>query len=1176
MKTLRRRSPSLPVATTIALVLAATCDRPAMARSGEAELGGAWEPAGEAPTPSEEDGPSPEDPPAADAIPTEEEPESEVDESIEPTEEVPPDDPADVTEQDTDEVLDEVSEPAQEDEEDDWGDEEEEEDWGEEDEEDDWDGQVLIEDASDDPNAELEEQVEQVEVKGASGELRGVVKDARTGDPLMGANVRVLNSPYEVTTDGDGAYVLRLPEGIYTVEFFYETFSVKEIADLEVEVDGSRTQSVELVPLAGMVSETVIEAEAPKGNESVVLTERAEAVETKDVMSSQEMKKAGGGSSASLARFIVGATLEDNRYLIIRGLKHRYGNTLFDGARLPSPDPDVRTVPLDIFPSGALSSIDIVKSFTPEQPADFVGGSTQLRSRDIPDEFTFDVSASFEANTQATFDDFVRDGRLRGDGVGFGNISRGLPTGFPGTSSPPVAGPAYAPEEIEAYGEALYTATPSASSVAPPTYRLSTTLGNGHTLANGDRVGWVLSGGIKDEFKTVEGVSASAIDCRGCPNTDAGMSSTVADESGLKAGTDWGSTDKGSDRRYVRRVQLGGIGLAKYTSERGHEVFANMFYSRDAANEVRYQRGFSPKAIGPEAALTSRHRYVMRSIFFTQVGAAHEFEKARGLKLDYSGSFSRARQDDPTRREVLYTDTSGEGNYEVAVDVAKPRINAGVLDDAVGNGVMNLEFPFRQWLQLDSSVKMGAWVEGKQREFSNRRFLFQQANGVSNVPDYVGNVLNADTIGGGLGAAVGGQEPFYLVEQTGDADGYEGRQQVFAGYGQMDLPITRWFKITGGVRYEFSKIAMRPFNPFDRENQDLETFNTTDSDVFPAASLIFSPTSKMNIRLGGTRTIARPEMRELAPFSFTKSFGGVTSEGFDLLESTRVWNADLRWEWFPSGGEVVAVSAFFKQFDKPIEAVLTSGTSSELQSWVNSQSAINIGGEAEFKKNLGFLGRDRDEDLMKPKLRWLEDISVGANFAYIFSRVTPVRDYTAVDGNTYVVGENFEGECPPEDRLCRHYLQYSAAGSQKRPLAGVSPWILNAFIDYDNSTSGTRARVLYNAFGERLWRLSEFGNIWETPQHMLDLVMSQRLFQVASSTDSFEAETSQELRVTLRVGNILNTKFGVVQRLTDETVSEIKANQIANGIANPDVVQEIDRNNFRKGVDVRLGLSYSF
>ncbi|MGB1699609.1 MAG: TonB-dependent receptor domain-containing protein, partial [Nannocystaceae bacterium] len=424
--------------------------------------------------------------------------------------------------------------------------------------------------------------------------------------------------------------------------------------------------------------------------------------------------------------------------------------------------------------------------------------------------------------------------------------------------------------------------------------------------------------------------------------------------------------------------------------------------------------------------------------------------------------------------------------------------------------------------------------------------------------------------------AVGGQEPFYVVEQTGDADGYEGRQQIFAGYGQMDLPITRWFKITGGARYEFSQISMRPFNPFDRENPDFETFETTDSDVFPAASLIFSPNSKMNVRIGGTRTIARPEMRELAPFSFTKSFGGVTSEGFDLLESTRVWNADLRWEWFPSGGEVVAVSAFFKHFDSPIEAVLTSGTSSELQSWVNSKSAINIGGEAEFKKNLGFLGRDRETSSMRPKLRWLEDISLGANFAYIFSRVQPVSEYTATDGNTYIVGENFEGECPEDDQRCRHYLQYSAAGADSRPLAGVSPWILNAFIDYDNSSSGTRARVLYNAFGERLWRLSEFGNIWETPQHMLDLVMSQRLFQVASSTDSFEAEMSQELRVTLRVGNILNTKFGVVQRLTDDVVREIEANQIASGVANPSVVQEIDRSNFRKGVDIRLGLSYSF
>ena len=690
----------------------------------------------------------------------------------------------------------------------------------------------------------------------------------------MGANVRALKTPYEVTTDADGQYILELPPGTYTLEFFYETFSVKEVANLEVEADDSRTQSVELVPMAGMVSETVIEAEAPKGNESVVLVERAEAVETKDVMSSQEMKKAGGGSSASLARFIVGATLEDNRYLIIRGLKHRYGNTLFDGARLPSPDPDVRTVPLDIFPSGALSSINIVKSFTPEQPADFVGGSTQLQSRDIPEEFTFDVSASLEANTQTLGQDFVRDGRETGDGIGLGNISRGLPNGFPSTSDAAISTPPYAPEEVEAFGEALYTQTPSEVSRGLPTYRLSTTLGNGHTLANGDRLGWVVSGGLRDGFRRVEGVSATAIDCRGCPGSG-GM--TMSETAGLKAGTDWGVSSPGSDIRDVRGTQLGGIGLAKYSSERGHEVYANLFYSRDATNEVRYQRGFSPKAIGPEAALTSRHRYVMRSIFFTQLGAKHEIEKAKGLTIDYFGAYSQAIQDDPTRREVLYTDTAGDGEYEVAVDVSKPRINAAILDDRVGNGVLNIEMPFKQWLQLDSSFKMGTWLEAKEREFVNRRFLFQNANGVGNIPNYVGNVLNEDTIGGGISAAFGGQQPFFLVEQTGDADGYQGSQRLFAGYGQLELPITRWFKITGGARYEFSEITVRPFNPFDRNNPEFRDYVTRDSDVFPAASLIFSPTSKMNVRIGGTRTIARPEMRELAPFTFTKSFGGVTS-----------------------------------------------------------------------------------------------------------------------------------------------------------------------------------------------------------------------------------------------------------------------------------------------------------
>ena len=256
---------------------------------------------------------------------------------------------------------------------------------------------------------------------------------------------------------------------------------------------------------------------------------------------------------------------------------------------------------------------------------------------------------------------------------------------------------------------------------------------------------------------------------------------------------------------------------------------------------------------------------------------------------------------------------------------------------------------------------------------------------------------------------------------------------------------------------------------FGRPIDEEDNANVKDNDVLPSVSLIFpvgnDKTGDMNVRLVGTKTLARPEFRELAPFLFTDFVGGFDVYGNPSLRTTKIWNADLRWEWFPSANEVVALSAFYKYFDGPIERVI-GARATPLQSYRNAKAAHNIGAELELRKNLEFISKA------------IRDLSIGANFAYIYSRV----DFGQID--------------PASND------PFAVRVAADRPMEGQSPFVVNAYLAYDNDASGTNVRALYNTFGRRIAFVGGQGlpHIYELPIHSVDLTLRQRVYKGLSAS----------------------------------------------------------------------------
>mgnify|MGYP002619507517 CR=1 FL=1 len=959
-----------------------------------------------------------------------------------------------------------------------------------------FDGFELVDLTEDEEALRKELAVETVKVEGHSGTVKGRVLDQTTGEPLIGAYVEAIGTKYRTKTDVEGRFELPLPVGAHELRVRYDTFEPRRISGVVVSAGGSATVNTELRPLEGASQRVVVEAEMNRESEGARLLQRKESVGTHDIMSRDEIEKSGGGSTASVAGRIVGATIVNGKYLFVRGLGHRYGNTLLDGARLSSPDPDLRTVQLDIIPAGGLSAINVRKTFTPDMPGDFAGGSTNLETRDIPRETIFKIDLSLGANTATTGRTGVTHDRYPGyDAFGFGYIPLGLPSRFPRDRVVDLRlqddqlNSVWTPEEIEDFGNSLHTKTRVLERRMPVNFGGNMTVGHTFRPGNTD-LGFITGLTYKNEWHTLRDTYQAMYNLS---STGGALEKQLEFEGP--------QTD--------HRVAWGAINVIKWKLDRNNRLESSTLYTHDSEDRVAVFDGFSISTASDSSipVKVTRNRYTARALLLTRLGGSHKIPKAKDFTVDWFGAYTRARNHAPMR-DMVFRDDANDGVFRAHEN------NSGLFlfpefTDHVGNGAANFTMPFKQWSKLDARVKAGAWVEGRNREFVARRFRYESVSGIT-PPAGTGNILNPDTIGGG--ATDPAMRPFILRENTRPEDSYDGRQQVYAGYAMLDLPLVRWLKVSGGARFEASNIAVEPYdftNP-DREFADEQRARLRDRDWLPAAALIFSPRSDMNIRVGGSKTLARPEFRELAPFLFPQYTIGLSMAGNPTLQSTSIWNADLRWEWFPSANEVVAAGLFYKYFDDPIELVMLNQGAQGLMTYNNAEFAHNIGAEVELRKNLEFLAPERagaSEDARERRKnvrRALADLSVGVNAAYIHS---------VVELGVACVDEATREECLAMGG------SLDASTSRSRPLMDQSPFVINSFISYDNERSGTRARLLYHTFGRRVHAVGIAGlpDVYMEPLHRLDLVASQRVWK--------SKKQGHELTIHAGARNLLDWQF---------------------------------------------------
>jgi outer membrane receptor protein involved in Fe transport len=800
--------------------------------------------------------------------------------------------------------------------------------------------------------------------------------------------------------------------------------------------------NLSLKPESIELKEELVEAKALNNTEGSLLKMRQKAIAVSDAISAEQMSGSASGDAAEALSQVTGATVQDGKYVLIRGLGERYVTTQLNGSVLPSADPDKKAVQMDLFPAKLLDNVTTIKSFTPDQPGDFSGGIINLQTKSFPEKFTLSFSGSRGYNSNATSSaKFLSNHSGSLDWLGMDDGTRAIPDELADPDVDiPTASEAYRNAE-KAYE--LDRLSRAFNTVMGPTKKTGPA-NQSYSLSVGTQIGlWGRPLGITGSLSYNRSFTSytNGTVARYSLSGDVGNTSELTNEYLL------------NDSKSTDEVLWGGLADLSYSLSPRHELGVKYLYNRGAESMARYLYGATPTHLSPEDTYETRVlQYTERELGSLQFHGKHQVPGLWGMNIDWSSSFTNSSQDEPDVRYFTshYTVLQGDTFYNITQAMyPTPSRNFRFLDEDSRDFILDLSIPIKQWSSRPAKFRTGALYQTKNRSFRQRSFSYSggAASYQGDPNEYISHVGIIDSTNGRYTFGT------YIEEATRPSDSYDGWQDVGALYGMIELPVFGKFNFVGGVRYETTKMKVAS------QDKTLAKGKLDNRDYLPSINLIYNLGQDINIRTAYGRTIARPTLRELAPYASYEFVRDFIFIGNPNLKRTLIDNYDLRWEWFDRPGEIMAVSGFYKSFNNPIERVLFVQATGGQIVYQNVEQAKVWGTEFEIRKRL---------DQISSKL---DNFRLGGNLTLVHSEVKiPQAELVKIKG----VDPN---------------------ASDKRSLQGQSPYVLNLDLTYDNFKSGTSFGIYYNIFGRSLAEVGVAGTpgIFEKPHGDLDLTFSQRI-----------------------------------------------------------------------------------
>ncbi len=918
------------------------------------------------------------------------------------------------------------------------------------------------------------------------GTIEGVVVDHKPGDPIIEAGIEVIGQNTKIKTDLDGKYSIKLPPGSYELRIFAPLYQGTRLQNVVVTENKVTHADANLKPEGEAAVQTVeVVAEAKKSAETTQILQRQKAAGVSDNISAQQIAKSPDTKASEIIRRVPAVTVQDNKYMFVRGLGPRYSSALLNGSRLPSTDPNKRVIPLDLFPAEFIDALTLVKTYTPDLPGDFSGGLLDVQLREYPAQFTYTIGTSTSVNTATTFQSFetYHSSCPVDDYFGFGANCRDLPGVF-GSRLPSHLS---TPQQQQLVGS-LPVNWNINKMTAPPNFSITGAVGD-----SWGPFGISMAPIYKTEYRT---------------RSDEVYNSFESGRAGKPQSAQIFTYDQ-SDFE----TQLGAVLTTGYQLSPNHKFFGNALVNRHSDDQVLDGKG-TTFASPDFPTLPTSQLYTADQLGLGQVGGRDHWN---ALDAEWRASWAPSSEDQPDGKFLEYQQTNPtEPPHLTDFSPSTTRTYAN-LSEFLQDYNADLTAPFKTqlpltnvWSGLPAKFKTGAALAHRHRTFEYRIFRTHINTG-NQLPDLT---LPPDQI---LIPPNYGQSnegfPLTFQEETTPADSFNATQDIYAGYTMLDTPlIADRLRFVGGVRLEYSYIATNGTSPVGNQPADARLNNL---DPLPGVNFIYTPRHDMNVRYSVSQTVSRPEFRELTPTQFIVSIGQRTFQGNSNLVESHIVSNDLRWEWFLTPLELVSVSFFYKDLDKPIEIVALSSTSQNIDTPVNAQSGTLWGFEWELRKNFGFLTD------YAARLSWLRPIAGELNNVQFHSNISAIESNVTLGTIKLPVG------APCTGTQC-------VVTNSSRALLGQANYVVNAALEYQNTTSGL-FRLLYNTVGPYIVAagVDHLPDIKQQARNQLDFVWLTQFAPFGTPlTGRFAVENMLNDRFLQTQGNEITNRYNAGVKFT--------------------------------------------
>lgn len=789
-----------------------------------------------------------------------------------------------------------------------------------------------------------------------AGKIEGKVFDKKSNEPLIGVTIVLDGTSKGAVTDVEGRYTIPATAGTYKIVFQYMGYQKKEITDVVIKNGNIITLDAALEDASKSIKEVVVTGSSIK-KESInsLITFQKNTNTVASVISAEAIKRSPDRNTSEVLKRLPGTSIQEGKYLIVRGLADRYNQATVNGALLSSTEPDRKTFSFDLFPSSMVDNIIINKAATPDMPGEFAGGLVQVNTKDIPSNDFFNIQLGSGFNSQTIGKDFYTYKGGKWDWLGIDDGTRGLPKGFPGRKGFENIRDVNLRNE---WAKKMPNSWGTYTKNAPLNTNLQMTGGiNGKLF--GKSLGVVLALSYNKQNRITD-------------FTRTFFNQTDAKERTLDL----------KDTRYSEEVLWGALANISLKLNDNNKISLKNLYNVNGQDFTTLRTG---RNFDAQVDLRSHELAFKSTRYLTSQLIGEHYLPSSKLKLRWNANIANLFQYQPNQRRLTYENagSSGDGLYHAQLQTALPTQGSGsifyaTLDDNIYGFNTDISRQIKMFGQ-QQTFKIGYFYQKKDRKFISRPLGIVGTNSQL-------DILPADKIFAPENFRPGG---WALSELTDKDYEYSADGALHAGFLYLDNNFGSNLRAVWGVRYENYNQNLLGY-----QSNIPVTVKTQVGDFLPSVNLTYRLNEKSNLRLSGSQTVIRPEFRELSPFSYFDFDQNAAIQGNPKLERTKVTNIDVRYEIYPRAGEVISIGGFYKYFKNPIEMGFNeTGVNTISFSYLNFPKATSYGIEFEIRKRLDFTPA-------------LKNFTFFSNLAYIYNKVESAKDVNKADISRPMQGQS--------------------------------------------------------------------------------------------------------------------------------------------------------------------------